>query len=57
MNERILIIGKGFVGSHLEKKLKELSIETYTTGFNTKDNVNFRLDIRNEESITDESPI
>ena len=46
MNKRILIIGKGFVGSHLEKKLKESSIETYTTGFNTKENVDFRLDVR-----------
>ena len=53
MNKRILIIGKGFVGSHLEKKLKESSIETYTTGFNTKENVDFRLDVRNEGSITD----
>ena len=53
MSERVLIIGKGFLGSHLEKKLKELNNDVFTTGFNTNDNVDFRLDVRNEESITD----
>jgi dTDP-4-dehydrorhamnose reductase len=51
MNKKILVIGKGFLGSHLERKLKELHMEVFTTGFNTYDNVDFRLDVLNEESI------
>ena len=32
MSERVLIIGKGFLGRHLEKKLKELNNDVFTTG-------------------------
>ena len=53
MNEKFLIIGKGFLGGHLEKKLKELNKEVFTTGFNTKENVDFRLDIQNENAVID----
>lgn len=53
MNNKFLIIGKGFLGGHLEKKLKELNKEVFTTGFNTKEYVDFRLDIQNENAVID----
>jgi dTDP-4-dehydrorhamnose reductase len=53
MNEKFLIIGKGFLGGHLEKKLKELNKEVLTTGFKTKEHVDFRLDIQNENAVID----
>jgi dTDP-4-dehydrorhamnose reductase len=53
MNEKFLIIGKGFLGGHLEKKLKELNKEVFTTGFKTKEHVDFRLDIQNENAVID----
>jgi dTDP-4-dehydrorhamnose reductase len=47
---KILVIGKGFLGSHLILELKKQGFSTFGAGLNDKNKL-FRLDIRNFKSI------
>jgi dTDP-4-dehydrorhamnose reductase len=47
---KILVIGEGFLGSHLISELKKQGFQTYGAGFTNK-NTSFNVDIRNIESV------
>jgi dTDP-4-dehydrorhamnose reductase len=50
IQNKILVIGKGFLGSHLILELKKQNFSTFGAGLNDKNKL-FRLDVRNIESI------
>ena len=51
MNEKILVVGTGFLGSYLLRELNNSNIQAYGTSFNQITQAKYKVDIRNIDSI------